>query len=155
MMRAPLIAVVLSGVGAAVCAQPADERVTGVETCFRLARAAAEICYDPRIDAVVSSDCRNARRALRECLEHTPPGMPARSAPAETPAGTASPDEPTGTAPSKKPSATVSPDKSLEQLRRKSRAQPSRQTNRLQQSRQTCLRDPLVPRRNHRIQTGS
>ena len=77
----------LSGVSAAACAQPANEKVTGVESCLRLARTAAEICYDPRIGAVVSSDCLNARRMARECLEHTPPGMPAGSAPSETPAG--------------------------------------------------------------------
>ena len=111
-MRAPLIAIVLSGASTAVCAQPANERVTGVESCFQLARAAAEICYDPRIDAVESFDCRNARRTLGECLEHIPPGMPAKSAPPETPAGTVSPDESTGAVPSEKPSATVSPDES-------------------------------------------
>ena len=111
-MRVALIAIVLSGVSAAVCAQPANERVTGIESCLRLARTAAEICYDPRIDAVESSDCRNARRMARECLEHTPPGMPAGSAPAETPAATVSPDNSTGAVLQKTPSATVSPDKS-------------------------------------------
>jgi len=39
-MRAPLIAVVLSSVGRAVCAQPADEGSKMLDTCFELARAA-------------------------------------------------------------------------------------------------------------------
>jgi hypothetical protein len=35
-MRAPLIAIVLSSVGGAVCAQSLDEAVKELETCFQL-----------------------------------------------------------------------------------------------------------------------
>ena len=111
-MRAPLIAIVLSSVSAAVCAQPENERTTGLDSCFQLARAAAAICYDPGNGAVERLDCQKARTTLRECLEHIPPGMSARSAPSETPAATGSSDEPTGTVSPELPTSAVSPDKS-------------------------------------------
>jgi hypothetical protein len=130
MMRAPLFAIALSSVSDAVCAQPANGTVTGLESCFQLARAAAAICYDPTNSAVERFDCQKTRATLDECLAHA-----ARSAPSETPAGTGSssgtvspelptsaispdtstgsvaPNSPDGTVPSEKPSATVSPAK--------------------------------------------
>ena len=106
-MRAPLIAIVLSGASAAACAQPANERVTSVEACFQLARTAAQTCYDPRIGAVESLDCQKTRATLGECLARA-----ARSAPSETPAGTGSSEMPSGTIPPELPASTVSPNKS-------------------------------------------
>ena len=106
-MRAPLIAIVLSSASAAACAQPANERVTSVEACFQLARAAAQTCYDPRIGAVESLDCQKTRATLGECLARA-----ARSAPSETPAGTGSSEMPSGTIPPELPPSAVSPNKS-------------------------------------------
>jgi hypothetical protein len=130
MIRAPLIAIALSSVSDAVCAQPANGTAIGLESCFQLARAAAAICYDPTNSAVERFDCQKTRAALGECLEHA-----AKSAPSETPAGIGSssrtvlpelptsaissdaatgsvaPHSPDGTVPSEKPGGTVSLDK--------------------------------------------
>jgi hypothetical protein len=75
----------------------ANERATG--SCYQLARAAGAICYDPSNGAVKRLDCQKARTTLRECFEHIPPGMSARSAPSETPAGTGLPSSSHGTDP--------------------------------------------------------
>ncbi len=107
MMRAPLFAIALSSVSDAVCAQPANGTVTGLESCFQLARAAAAICYNPTNSAVERFDCQKARVTLGECLEHA-----ARSAPSETPAGTGSSEMPSGTIPPALPPSAVSPNKS-------------------------------------------
>jgi hypothetical protein len=130
-MRALPIAIVLSSVGGTVCAQPANGRVTGLDPCFQLARAAAAICYDPTNGAVERLDCQKTRATLGECLAHAarsaPP--PAGTGSSEMPSGTTppelrpsavspnkstgigSPSSPNGAVPSKKPSATVLPDK--------------------------------------------
>src|SRR5450631_1999519 len=74
MMRALLIATVLSAAGGAVCAQPANETVAGLKACFQLARGADAICSNPAGDAVQHFDClQKARTAQLECLEHIPP----------------------------------------------------------------------------------
>jgi hypothetical protein len=119
-MRAPLIAIVLSGVSAAVCAQSANETVTGLESCFQSARHADSICSNPENDAVQRLDClQKARTAQLECLQHvsstTSVGSavtekPAATAALATPAGTASPELPTATVLPEKPAA-VSPDR--------------------------------------------
>ena len=57
-MRAPLIAMVLSSVGGAVCAQPVNEGVKELEICFQSARAADAICSDPKNGAAERFDCR-------------------------------------------------------------------------------------------------
>jgi hypothetical protein len=107
-MRALLIAIVLSSVGGTVCAQPANGRVTGLDPCFQLARAAAAICYDPTNGAVERLDCQKTRATLGECLAHA-----ARSAPSETPAGPGSSEMPSGTTPPElPPPSAVSPNKS-------------------------------------------
>jgi hypothetical protein len=51
---------------------PANERATGSESCYQLARAAGAICHDPSNGAVERSDCQKARTRLRECFEHIP-----------------------------------------------------------------------------------
>ncbi len=102
-MRAPLIAIVLSGVGGAVCAQPVSDVVKDLEACFQLARAADAICSDPKNGAAERLDClQKARTSQLECLDHVSRGMSAESAPAEKSAGTGAPEM---------PSAAVSPDK--------------------------------------------
>jgi len=119
-MRAPLIAVVLSSISAAVCAQPANETVAGLESCFQSARRADSVCSNLPNDAVQRLDClQEARTAQLECLRHVPPPTsdasgaaekPAATAALETPAGTASPQLPTATVLPEKPAA-VSPDR--------------------------------------------
>src|ERR1019366_8124207 len=120
-MRAPLIAIVFSIVGGAVCAQPANEGIKGLESCFQVARLADAICSNPANDPVQRLDCfQKARAAQLECLEHVPSGMPAGTVPSEMPTGTVSAKEPTGivspkspagAVPAEMPTATVSPDK--------------------------------------------
>jgi len=102
-MRAPLIAVVLSSVGGAVCAQPANETVTGLESCFQSAGRADSICSNLPNDAVQRLDClQKARTAQLECLQRVPP---------PTSAGSAAPEKRTGTGSTELPAATVLPDK--------------------------------------------
>ena len=112
MMRAPLIAVVLSSVSAAVCAQPANETVTGLEFCFQSARRAESICSNLPNDAVQHLDClQKARAAQLECLRHVPPPTSDAAAAAEKPAATAALEMPAGTASPALPTATVLPEK--------------------------------------------
>src|SRR6266581_2040027 len=97
-MRAPLIAIVLSSVGRAVCAQPADEGSKMLDTCFELARAADATCSDQKNGAAERMDCRQkASMAQLECLERVFPGRSAGSFPPEIPAGSVSPERPFGT----------------------------------------------------------
>src|ERR1019366_7002513 len=108
-MRAPLIAIVFSIVGGAVCAQPANEGIKGLESCFQVARLADAICSNPANDPVQRLDCfQKARAAQLECLEHVPSGMSAGSAAPEVPTGSVSPGMPAGTVPSEMPTGTVS-----------------------------------------------
>jgi hypothetical protein len=119
-MRTPLIAILVSSIGGAVCAQPANEGPTGLETCFQSARAADGICSNPANDAVQRLDClQKARTTLLACLEQVPPKTAAESSPPDkvigsrapemTP-GTAAPALPSGAASPQLPTATVSPD---------------------------------------------
>ncbi len=96
-MRAPLIAIVLSSVGGAVCAQPANEVAKELESCFQLARAADAICSNPKNGEVERLDCfQKARTSQLEYLERI---MSAGSAPPETSAGSVLPQMPPGTVP--------------------------------------------------------
>src|SRR6476469_152942 len=132
-MRAPFIAIVLSSASTAACAQSANGTVTSVEACIQLASAAAQTCYDPRVDAVESWDCQKTRATLGECLAQAaksappeasagtgssemptgaiPPEVPRSAVSANKSTGIGSPSSPYGAVPSKKPSATVLPDK--------------------------------------------
>src|SRR6267142_5689758 len=93
-MRAPLIAVVLSSVGRAVCAQPADEGSKMLDTCFELARAADATCSDPKNAAAERMDCRQkASMAQLECLARVFPGRSAGSVPPEMPPRTVPPEK--------------------------------------------------------------
>jgi hypothetical protein len=139
-MRATLTAIVLSIVGGGACAQPANEAIKGLESCFQAARLADAICSNAANDQRL--DCfQKARAAQLECLQHVPSGMSAGSAAPEipttgivspaTPAGTVrpempravspganmptgivSPKSPAGAVPAEMPTSTVSPDKS-------------------------------------------
>jgi len=111
MMRAPLIAIVLSSVGGAVCAQPANETVTDLESCFQSARRADSICSNLPNDAVQRLDCfQKARTAQLECLRRVPPPASDASAAAEKRAGTGSIELPAATVLPDKPTAAVSPE---------------------------------------------
>ena len=110
-MRAPLIAILLSSVGGAVRAQPADEGFKVLETCFQLAGAADAICSDPKNAAAERLDCRQkASTAQLECLEHILRGTSAGSAPPKKPAGTVSPEMPTVTGSPEVPAGSASPE---------------------------------------------
>src|SRR5664279_1347595 len=110
-MRAPLIAIVLSSVGGAVCAQPADEGFKMLETCFRYARAADAICSDPKNGVAERLDCRQkASTAQLECLELVFPRGSAGSVPPEMPPRTVSPEMPTVTGSPEVPAGSVSPE---------------------------------------------
>jgi len=110
MMRAPLIAIVLSSVGGAVCAQSADEGFKELETCFQLTRAADAICSDPKNSAADRFDCsQKARTAQLECLKNVFPGGAAGSVPPEMPPGPVSPGMPTVTGSPEVPAKSVSP----------------------------------------------
>ena len=111
MMRAPLIAIVLSSVGGAVCAQPANEGAKALETCFQSARAADAICSDPKHGAAERLDClQKARMSQLECLEHISRGKAAGSVPLEKRAETGSTELPTATVLPDKSTAAVSPE---------------------------------------------
>lgn len=110
MMRAPPLVIMLSVLGGPVCAQPANEAVKGLESCFELARANDAICSNPANSAVERLDClQKARTAQLECLEHTQSEMPAESAPREMPRGGVAKDMPTGAVSPEKPAESVSP----------------------------------------------
>ncbi len=109
-MRAPLVAIVLSSVGGAVCAQSADEGFKKLETCFQLDRAADAICSDPKKGAAERLDCRQKARTVQlECLEHVFPGGSAGSVPEMT-LRTVSPEMPTVTGSPEAPAGSVSPE---------------------------------------------
>jgi Type VI secretion system VasI, EvfG, VC_A0118 len=130
-MRAPLIAIMLSTVSAAVCAQSADQTVTGLKACFELARGADAICAKPENDAVQRLDClQKARTAQLECLAQIPPETSAGYAPAEKIIGAGKPEKPSGTASAELSAGTVSVDKPTAAIStdRPARAVPSRAT---------------------------
>jgi len=134
MIRTPLIAILLSGVGTAVCAQSANEPIKSLESCFESARAADAVCFSPTKDAPRRLDClQKARDAQLDCLKYValqPSAGPAPSEKAGTldaPNGAASPElanvapdhsvaavlpnKPTAAASSDAPAASASPDK--------------------------------------------
>src|SRR6266481_744388 len=107
-MRAPLIAVVLSSVGRAVCAQPADEGSKMLDTCFELARAADATCSDPKNAAAERMDCRQKASMVQlDCLARVFPGRSAGSVPPEMPPRAVSPEMTPGTAPPGAPARRV------------------------------------------------
>jgi len=83
-MKAPLIAIVLCHVSAAVCAQSANETAAGLQSCFQSARRADVICANPGNDPAQRLDClQKARTAQLECLRQVLPEASAGSAASE------------------------------------------------------------------------
>jgi hypothetical protein len=125
-MRSLLIAIVLSSASAAACAQPAEGTVTSIQDCIRLARAAAQTCYDPRVDGIERWDCQKMRATLDTCLARA-----VGSAPSENSADTGSSEMPSGAIPSETPPSAGSATKSTGIGSPSSRygAAPSTQTN--------------------------
>src|SRR3981189_487924 len=119
MMRASLVAGVLSSVGGAVCAQSANETVAGLESCFQSARRADSVCSNLPNDAVQRLDClQKARTAQLECLRHVPPPTSDASVAAQKPAATAAlgaatvlPEKPAAVSPDRPARAVDSPSK--------------------------------------------
>jgi len=75
-----LFVVMLCCVSSAVCAQAANETVTGLESCFKLAHRADPICSNLANDAAQHTNClQKARTAQLECLQRVPPERSAAS----------------------------------------------------------------------------
>src|SRR4051794_2285898 len=92
-MRASLALVVLSIAGGAASAQPLNEAVNGLETCFQQARIGDSICSKAVLNTAQRQDCfQKARDAQLECLEHVQQEMMAGSKPPQRPSAAPSPD---------------------------------------------------------------
>jgi hypothetical protein len=106
---------VFSIVGGAALAQPANEEIKGLESCFQAARLADAICSNSANGPVQRLDCfQKARAAQLECLENVASGMAAGPTLPEHPSGTV-PTAPTAAAPDL-PKDTRSPEKSVQTL---------------------------------------
>lgn len=109
-MKAPLIAIVLCHVSAAVCAQSANETAAGLQSCFQSARRADVICANPGNDPAQRLDClQKARTAQLECLRQVLPEASAGSAASEKTAAIGGSELPSGAASPKKPPAAAAP----------------------------------------------
>ncbi len=110
-MKAPLIAIVLCHVSAAVCAQSANETAAGLQSCFQSARRADVICANPGNDPAQRLDClQKARTAQLECLRQVLPEASAGSAASEKTAAIGGSELPSGAASPKKPPAAAAPE---------------------------------------------
>jgi hypothetical protein len=104
-MRALLVAIVVSSVAGAVCAQPASPDAQGLEACFQSARETDTICSNPANDPAHRLECiQQARMALLQCMEQVAH---------EGSAGSAVPDLPTGTVPPAETAAATGPPEQL------------------------------------------
>jgi hypothetical protein len=73
MMRIRLFAIMLYCVSSAVCAQAANESITSLESCFKLAHRAELMCSNPANEAAQRTNClQKARTAELECLQRIP-----------------------------------------------------------------------------------
>ena len=73
MMWIRLSAIMLCCVSSAVCAQAANETITSLESCFKLAHRAESMCSDPANEAAQRTNClQKARTAELECLQRIP-----------------------------------------------------------------------------------
>jgi hypothetical protein len=114
--RSSIVAVVFSIVGGGALAQPANEAIKGLESCFQAARLADAICSNSANGPVQRLDCfQKARAAQLECLENVSSGMAAGSALPEHPSGTVPTAAPTAASPDL-PKDTESPEKSVQTL---------------------------------------
>ena len=97
MMRISIIAIALSIVAGAACAQSANRGLEGLESCFQAARLSDAICMNLSKAPAQQVDCfEKARAAQLECLQHVPVGTSARSALPERPTGTVASPAPRG-----------------------------------------------------------
>src|ERR1700682_6777764 len=113
-MRAPLIAIVLSRVGRAVCAQAAAGGSKMLDAAFEWAGPADAICSEQKNGTAERLDCRQkAGMAQLECLARVFPGRSAGSFPPEMPPRAVSPEMPTVTASPEAPAGSVSPERSF------------------------------------------
>ena len=96
-MRISTIAIALSIVAGAACAQSANSGLEGLESCFQAARLSDAICMNLSNAPAQQVDCfEKARAAQLECLQHVPSGTSARSALPERPTGTDASPAPRG-----------------------------------------------------------
>jgi hypothetical protein len=73
--------------GGITCAQSADERATGMESCFQVARLADAVCSRLPDDPAQRLDClKKTRAAQLECLERVLSDAPAGPSPQASPA---------------------------------------------------------------------
>ena len=94
--------------GGAARAQPLNEAVDGLETCFKQARIADSICAKGELNAAQRLNCfQKARDVQLECLDHVQQAMMAGSKPPQQPSTAASPESP-ATMPSRAPPGTGS-----------------------------------------------
>jgi hypothetical protein len=110
-MRAPLIAIIVSGIGGAVCAQSASQGPRALEACFQSARSNDAVCTDPANNATQRLEClQKARTTLLECMEQVRPEAEAApaAAPPETSTDTAASEGPAGPSP-ELPTSTIKP----------------------------------------------
>src|SRR4051794_16832824 len=108
-MRAPLAFIVLSVAGGAAWAQPLNDAVNGLESCFIQARIADSICSKGVLNTDQQQDCfQKVRYAQLRCLEHVQQEMPAGSKPPQQPSAAGWPQSP-ATIRSRAPSGAGSP----------------------------------------------
>jgi hypothetical protein len=128
MMRAPLLAVVLCSVSAAVSAQSASETAAGLQACFQSARRADTLCADPANDPAQRLGCLQKAHAVQlECLRQVSPDpASAESTAPDRTAAIGTSQLPTAAATPDKPAPAVAPDKPVRAVENPAR---SRDTN--------------------------
>ena len=110
MMWARLIGSVVFFAAGLVGARSANESMTGLESCFQVARVADAICSKLPNDPAQRLDCfRKTRGAQLECLEHVLSETPAGSPTPKTPSEATQPDPPATATLSESSSKRVSP----------------------------------------------
>jgi hypothetical protein len=103
-MRALVVAIVVSSMGGAVCAEPADQDVKRLEACFQTARETDPVCSNPASDPAQRRDCfERTRTALLQCMEQATPGVSADAPAPNPPAGHVSPETSAGASPADRP----------------------------------------------------
>jgi hypothetical protein len=97
-MWTQLATVALCIAGVTAHAQPANENMSGLESCIEAARLADAVCS--KNDPAQHGDCfAKARAAQLECLDRVLSGAPAQSAPSANASETARPEPPVAIAP--------------------------------------------------------
>jgi hypothetical protein len=117
-MRSPLLAIVLSSASTVGYAQPVNESVTGMESCFQAARIAEAICSKLPNDPAQRLNCLQKTGAAQlECLDRvlsetpaspTTPKVPSQTTRREPPATATLPEAPSESASPNQPSPSRS-----------------------------------------------